>query len=214
MKAYEVLRKGNDGGVSIPRYGAAVAELVSRMPAGDFYQWKRRGDKDWKTVGSKPQLKDVLGSKRLKVGEAFWARRKGGTATFILRAIEVIEPSVPCPDSSATPGVKLLWDAAQAATREAERHFGRKLEFVFMGIYNCRRIDGSLSWSQHAFRNGLDFRIRRANAPDGSIDTEATTFVVNKVKDKAAEALWLVRGHTYHAHLTGKPKLFGTPSCA
>ena len=208
-KRFEVFRKGNDPGKDIVRYGVAVSELVSRIPVGISYQWKRRGETEWRSVASKPALKRSLLARRLRVGEAFYARRQGGRAVFVLRAIEVV--NIPdCPVVDPTPAIKELWDLTYAAFLA----LGPGYEFVYMGGYVCRRIDGSLAWSNHAFHNAFDFRIRRANAPDSSIDVTATTKVVNAIKYKAAEALWLVSGHYYHAHETGDPKKYGTPECA
>lgn len=213
-RGYEVFRKGNEPSKTFDVYDRGVRTLVEKLPDGMTYQWKFRGDKDWRSAPSKPALKEKLLSKSLQVGEAIYARRKGGVAIFVLNCVEVMPPLANCPDPDATSGVKELWDALQVATYQAEMHFGRSLDFVFMGIYNCRRIDGSNTWSQHAFRNAVDFRIRRTDGETGSIDQQATTFVVNKVDDLAAEALWLVSGHYFHAHLTGRPKRTGTPACA
>lgn len=208
-KRYEVFRKGNDPGKDYKRYSVAVAELVSRLPQGESYEYKRRGADSWNKVKSKPKLKEILLSKRLGVGDAFYARRTDGRALFVLRAIEVV--SIPaCPVSDPTPAIKALWDA----TYKAFLALGPGYEFVYMGGFVCRRIDGSSTWSQHAFHNAFDFRIRKAAADASSIDTTATSKVVNAVRSKAAEALWLVSSHYYHAHLTGDPKRYGTPGCA
>ena len=210
MKQYEVFRKGGQPGKVFANYENAVAELVSRLPRGlNGYEYKRRGGETWYHVKTKRGLKRVLNGKTLAIGEAFWARRNNGEAIFVLRAIEVVV--IPdCPDPAATPAVKALWDA----TYRAYLDLGPGYEFVYMGIFNCRKIDGSVSWSQHAFHNALDFRIRRKDADPGSIDATATSKVVNKVENQAAETLWLTTGHYFHAHLTGDPKRSGTPPCA
>lgn len=209
MKRYEVFRRGNDPQKDYAKYSVAVSELVSRIPTGDDYQWKRRGQKEWRTAISKPWLRDALLDRTLKVGEAFYAKRKGGTAVYVLLATEVV--TIPdCPVSNATAAVKELWDDTYKAFLE----LGPGYEFVYMGGFVCRRIDNSFTWSQHAFSNAFDFRVRKAWEASDSIDVTATTKVVNAVKDQAAEALWLVSGHFYHAHLTGAPKQFGTPGCA
>lgn len=209
-KRYEVFRKGNDPGKDIAKYDVAIAELASRLPDGSAYEYKKRGGDEWITVKSKPILKKKLADRSLKVGEAFLARRKGGRATFCLRAIEVLKAAPSYPDRSGTSGVKACWDEAW----EAFRKLGDGYEFVFMGAFVCRRIDGSLTWSNHAFHNAFDFRIRRANAPNDSIDQAATSKVANALKGKAAEVIWLAPGHTYHCHITGPPKRYGTPACA
>lgn len=208
-KRFEVFRKGNDPQKDYAKYSVAVAELVNRLPQGDGYEWKRRGTDTWNSVRSKPKLKEILLGKRLGVGDAFWARRKGGRAVFVLLATQVVD--IPdCPVADPTPAIKELWDATYAAFLA----LGPGYEFVYMGGFVCRKIDGTSIWSQHAFHNAFDFRIRKAAADSGSIDTTATSKVVNAVKSKAAEALWLVASHFFHAHLTGDPKKFGTPACA
>jgi hypothetical protein len=213
VRVYEVFRKGFDGDArDIKKWPVAVGELVERLPSSDpdfsGYEYKRKGEEDWHFARSKPRLKEILSQRTIKVGEAYFARRLGGK-TFIVRAIEVI--TVPaCPVSSPTPAIKELWDL----TYKAFLALGDGFEFVYMGGFVCRRIDGSSSWSNHAFHNAFDFRIRKAKADSGSIDTTATSKVVNAVKSKVAEALWLVASHYFHAHLTGDPKKFGTPECA
>jgi hypothetical protein len=208
-KRYEVFRKGFDGDVrDIRTYDKAVDRLIEKIPSGEAYQWKRRGADVWRLEPSKPQLRETLLNKNLQVGEAIWTRRLGGRV-FVLRCIEVI--TLPdCPVTDPTPAIKELWDD----TFTAYLDLGNGYEFVYMGGFVCRRIDGSSTWSNHAFHNAFDFRVRRASNPEMSIDTEATTKVVNKVKAKAAEALWQTSGHYFHAHLTGDPKKFGTPVCA
>ena len=208
-KRYEVFRKGFDGDArDIRRYDRAVARLVEKLPSGDKYEWKRRGTDTWRKAASKPALRNTLLDKKLAVDQAFFARRVGGQ-TFVLRAIQVVKIPA-CPVADPTPAVRELWDA----TYRAFISLGSGYEFVYMGGFVCRKIDGSSTWSQHAFHNAFDFRVRRADSPQLSIDTVATTKVVNAVKAKAAEALWQTSGHYFHAHLTGDPKRFGTPACA
>lgn len=210
MKQYEVLRKGSDSSKVFAIYENAVRNLVARIPRGlNGYEYRRRGTDIWFKVRTKRALRRALNEKHLDIGEAFYARRTNGLATFVMRAIDVV--TIPaCPDPLATPGVKKLWDAVYTEYLK----LGPGYDLVYMGIFNCRKIDGSVSWSQHAFHNALDFRIRRKAADPGSIDATATSKVVNAVKRYAAEALWLVPGHYFHAHLTGDPKKFGTPPCA
>jgi len=208
-KRYEVFRKGFDGDARDLRvYANAVDQLIDKIPSGDEYEWKRRGADTWRKSPSKPALRDTLLNKSLAIGEALWARRVSGK-TFVLRCFEVIKVA-DCPVSDPTPAIKELWDD----TFTAYIDLGSGYEFVYMGGFVCRKIDGSSTWSQHAFHNAFDFRVRRASNPEMSIDTEATTKVINKVKAKAAEALWQTSGHYFHAHLTGAPKQFGTPACA
>lgn len=208
--------KKRDGWSSPRSLTTLMAVAVLRVVAGKGpFDLTQDGDPIAKDFTRRAVLKRFrVAISNREIGEVFRIRKGNGKVVFTARAVRVLTPGVPCPDPAATDGVKKLWDAIQVATIAAEKHFGRKLDVVFMGIYNCRRISGSYSWSQHAFRNGLDIRIRRTGALASSIDTEATTFVVNKVRSLAAETLWQVPGHTYHAHFTGAPKRYGTPPCA
>jgi hypothetical protein len=207
-KRYEVFRKGFDGDArDIRRYDNAVDRLIEKLPTGDEYEWKRRGADVWRKAPSKPALREALLSRSLPVGDAFWARRAGGQ-TFVLRTIAVLT-APGYPDAGGTAGVKAAWDSSWEAFWE----MGPGFEFVYMGAFVCRKIDGSSTWSQHAHHNAYDFRIRRASNPELSIDTEATTKVVNGTRS-ASEKIWQSAGHYFHAHITGDPKRFGTPACA
>jgi hypothetical protein len=213
-KKFEVLLKGGKPTRPIAKYERAVRRALRRLPSEGPYEWKRRGADEWWTSKSKWTLRKALMARRHDVGDAFYLRKQGREAIHVLRAIDVGPATPDCPDPLATAGVKRLWTAVHEATLAYENQTGHKYDVVFMGIYNCRRIDGSSSWSQHAFRNALDFRLRRTGALAGSIDSAATGFVAYRTRTVAAETLWNVPGHTYHAHLTGEPKRFGTPECA
>lgn len=208
-KRYEVFRKGSDGDAKdIRGYKTAVDRLVEKLPTGNAYEWKRRGEDGWRVSPSKPKLKDTLKGKSLKVGDAFLARRAGAESIFILRAIEVL--TIPdYPDGLGTPAIKAAWDSSWAAFRQ----LGPGYEFVYMGAFVCKKISGSSTWSNHAHHNAYDFRIRKTAADSASIDEAATTRVVHGT-DHASEKIWQSPGHTYHAHITGDPKRFGTPDCA
>jgi hypothetical protein len=224
VKAFEVLRRGGKPSDPILKRAVANRRLVERVtmskPAeGERgFQWKRRGQETWKKVGTKVGLLEALGDASLRIGDALYARRTGSRVVYVLRAVEFfpIHPVPPVPDPNATEGVKVLWRDVFECTDQVERATGRSLDVVSMGIFACRRIDGSSTWSQHAFHNALDFRIRRSDAPLLSIDGDSTTRVVSKVRVRghAAEILWQVSGHYFHAHLTAEPKRFGTPACA
>jgi hypothetical protein len=106
-------------------------------------------------------------------------------------------------------------------------------------VFNCRRIAGSTSWSQHAWGNAIDL-FPRAPASDDDhqryviahwIVWQAThrtrvnrmrPLPVAEVIDHDARVIWTpARGwHRYtgttgdHVHVSGFPLMVGTPPCA
>ena len=106
------------------------------------------------------------------------------------------------------------------------------------GVYNCRRIYNSSTWSQHAWGNGADL----FPSPDAD-DNEACEAIAQGVvlqatkrtkanwgrKLQLAEVIdhqnmtmwtratgWKPYGGTHgpHVHVTGEPKRTGVPPCA
>jgi len=153
------------------------------------------------------QLRNVC-----KLGDAVWVKSERGR-TFVFRKVKVyVEVNVPpCPDPYATPAVKGIWGVVQRLKDDAEAKFG-DLDFVYLGIYNCRHIAGSTRWSQHSWRNALDWAVHR---PGGAIDMEAMDWIVQRVRKVSnCETLWRVANHYDHNHVGGCPLRTGTPSCA
>jgi hypothetical protein len=217
LKVFEVLRKGGAPSAPIPKRDAANLTLVDRVTRagrGLPYEFKRRGTELWTPARGAVHLREGLEQIRLRTGEAIYARRAGRSAIFVLRAVElVLDKTAPCPDPSATRGVVQIWGAIQEETQLLELQLGRELTFVQQGIFNCRKIDGSTSWSQHAFHNALDGHIASEGKP---LDVEATTKLVERMRARGicAEILWQVAAHFGHFHLTASPKLGGLPACA
>jgi hypothetical protein len=108
------------------------------------------------------------------------------------------------------------------------------------GVYNCRRINGSSSWSQHSFGNASDLfpkgstylakkenckRIAGAVVYQATHRTKANRFrklKVSEVIDHENRRMWTplsgwrpYSGSTgLHVHVSGAPKKYGTPGCA
>ncbi len=107
------------------------------------------------------------------------------------------------------------------------------------GVYNCRRIAGSTTWSQHAWGNASDIfpradgalaaeaceRIARTvvrNATRRTVANRGRRLRVAEVIDHANGRIWTPsRGwHAYggnrgpHVHVSGAPLRTGTPPCA
>src|SRR3990172_7056538 len=153
------------------------------------------------------QLRNVC-----KLGDAVWVKIERGR-TFVFRKVKVyVEVKVPpCPDPYATPAIKQTWTLVQQLKDKAEAKFG-DLDFVYLGIYSCRHISGSLSWSQHAYRNGLDWAVHH---PGGGIHFPAMVWMVKRVSAASfvCQSLWRVALHFDHNHLSGCPLKTGVPSC-
>ncbi len=80
-----------------------------------------------------------------------------------------------------------------------------------LGIFNCRYIRGTTTWSQHAWGNAVDF--------GGSTELlDAVADYLNTLKEKGyiplGTLLWRVPDHYTHIHAEGLPKMTGTPPCA
>jgi hypothetical protein len=224
VRAYEVLRKGGNPGKPILSRAEANDELVDRLvatkPTGERgFEWKRRGvrgEDAWKREPSGPALRRRLDGTKLQTGDAIYARRVGGRTVFVLRAVQTLaaEDIGACPDSSATAGVKAIWNVLPELIAEVERELGYDVRFVYQGIYNYRGINGApvcVRPSQHAWRNALDGHLIRASTRQ--IDLRANDLLIAKIRARgiASEVLWRVSGHYLHWHLTGRPKIGGLP---
>jgi len=96
-----------------------------------------------------------------------------------------------------------------------------------LGNMYCRKIDGSSSWSQHAFGNAQDF-----GAPSGANFWSILLAIANKLVENSNQLgvetvivqnrIW-IRGqgwhsyggnYHYHVHTDGYPNGVGTPDCA
>lgn len=122
-----------------------------------------------------------------------------------------------------TPAPGTTDTAGTAAIRQVKSYvFGTYSKAVNLGIYNCRKIKDSSSWSQHAWANGLDIG---ANGNSNYLNTIASDLLGKARGGKLpiAQILWqktnLLSGgsvydHTDHIHISGDPMYSGTPPCA
>lgn len=217
MKGYEAGVRGAELGPpsTLP---LAVAELMPKVIAS-------KGAWELGIRGKPGTLERVVGDRRirrrmiergeqLRVGDRLDARPVQGRRAFVIVCVaHRLGPAPACPDRFATPAIRAAWDWCYAETARLELELARPLEFVSQGIYNCRRIDGSSTWSNHAWHNALDGHVAREG---GALDDEATTILARRAEDRgfAAEILWHVAGHFGHVHITGAPKRVGVPPCA
>lgn len=200
---------------------AAMLERVAEILAGHPGSWqiRRRGELEWSGARGRPASTDRLAEliDRGEVGEA-WQFRPVATpaALYVVRKIEPAPP--PTPPTAGTPAIAEIHAA----------YFGRFREHESWGIFNCRAVAGSTSWSQHAWGNAEDFS-------DGGVAAEdaGRWFNANRTKLPVAEIIgrgriWtkarLSEGwrdlsasanqHMDHWHVSGDTLMTGKPPCA
>lgn len=194
-----------------------VEEILSSHPGN--WQVRRRGDPEWSGARAQPATLARLGelTRRGDVGGA-WQFRPVATpaATYVVRKIEVAPPVV-----APTAGTEALAEIHVA-------YFERFPAHESWGIFNCRPIAGSASWSQHAWGNAEDFS-------DGGVAAEEAErwFNTNKTKLPIAELIgrgriWTkarasegfralsasAHQHHDHWHVSADPLEAGAPPCA
>ena len=194
-----------------------VAEILADHPGN--WQIRRRGESEWSgardRAATTERLTELIG--RGDVGEA-WQFRPVVTpaALYVVRKIEPAPP--PTSPTAGTPAI--------AETHAA--YFGRFGEHESWGIFNCRAIAGSTSWSQHAWGNAEDFS-------DGGVAAEEAGrwFNANRTKLPIAEIIgrgriWTkarssegwrdlsasANQHMDHWHVSGDTLMTGKPPCA
>jgi hypothetical protein len=101
----------------------------------------------------------------------------------------------------ATPAIRTVW------RRVARNWGGTSLEN--WGVFVCRRIAGSSTWSQHAYGNAVDF-----HASTTVMDAIAGYCRGESMRDVVAQVLWKVPDHWDHVHVSGRPMHTGLPACA
>ena len=94
------------------------------------------------------------------------------------------------------------------------------------GVYNCRKIAGSSTWSQHSWGNAWDAAYPAGGSANGDpyLD-DAVTWVRGErargtwfgppgARVQIGTVLWKVPDHFDHAHIETANKRTGTPPCA
>lgn len=111
------------------------------------------------------------------------------------------------------------------------RRFTRRLRIRFprvsrVGIYACRHIAGSTSWSQHSWGNAIDVfgpqstlaRVARwASRPRRSRRLAVQTVIWHDRVWSAETGQWSHYSgipHVAHVHVDFRPRRYGTPPCA
>ena len=194
-----------------------VDEILSTHSGN--WQIRRRGETDWSGARDPEATRARLGelATRGDIGEA-WQFRPVSTprAMFVVRKVEVAPPV-----TTPTVGTDPLKEIHLAYFEEFPEHES-------WGIFNCRPIAGSSSWSQHAWGNAEDF------SHDGVAAAEAERwFNANRTKLPIAELIgrgkiWTkarasegfralsssANQHHDHWHVSAEPLGSGTPPCA
>jgi hypothetical protein len=182
--------------------GAAMDRVKSRMKKWDGpYRQRDRGD-DW---GPPKPFNDAASSYRgalekNNVGDIRIITGKDTSAVVMTRKVEVVDVDYPDISSNATPAVKNLikplWDEYP--------------QLASWGVFNCRRISGSSSWSQHAWADAIDL-----HAPTMAYGDQVNRWLnANKGRFNLTRVLWRVAGHYDHLHVDFDPDRSGTPPCA
>lgn len=217
VRAYQTGRVSHKASHPVDERRALLSNQVRLKAHSGPYDWRLRGE-DWKNKSlnlgaTMSMLRWQV--PRLKIGEAIQVRSLKDQVTFFTRVIDIEDDRfAPCPDSGATQQIQDLWDLINSKIiPEVELELGYQLRLVQVGIYNCRHISGSSRWSQHAWRNALDWFLVRVTG--GGIDMHAMDLAVAKVRAKfPCECLWRIPDHYGHSHTGGCPTFEGWPPCA
>ena len=199
----------------------ALRDIRSRIKGRGPYKLKMRGERRYSPERTLPKTMDRVEERlaNLNRGEALWIKLGAGRV-IVARGVEVMSTRAgssvpPCPEPS-TNQVENIWTFTHRQARELEARFG-PLNYVNLGIFNCRTIAGSSTWSQHAWAHALDWALHREQADGGTgkIHMQAMDVVVRRVRERwNCDTQWKVPNHWDHCHTSGCPRKTGTPPCA
>lgn len=105
---------------------------------------------------------------------------------------------------------------------QLEEVLSEKFPGIRFGRYNCRKISGSTTWSQHSWNNARDIYPPKDIPYLTSNDGEYRAYL-DKVNDFIVEhleslnvrvRLWQVKNHYNHIHVDFWPRGWSTPPCA
>lgn len=108
-----------------------------------------------------------------------------------------------------TPNVEAIVEAVQD-------EFGPR---VSVGAWACRRIAGTLTWSQHSWtenpKTGVIYAGNAADIfPDNmAVGDQVEAFIRENFHRTVAHLLWRVKDHFDHVHVDTWPQGYGTPPC-
>lgn len=174
---------------------------------GGPYRLKERGEEQWGHPQGLPSAMSNL-RRRLSaasVGDLMLLRtnadRENGPILGV-RKVHVHETqknNIP-PVPYCTPAIADVWRAVWG-------EFGSRISS--WGIFNCRKISGSTTYSQHAWANAWDIR-----GTTSTLEDVARYLNNNKSRLGIANILWRVPNHYDHVHVDCHPTRTGVPPCA
>lgn len=170
---------------------------------GGPYQLKRRGkheeygpDRKWRSHWHR--LRPLL--RHSDVGDAYYSQGQKGR-TVMVRVVKRER----MPTGGVTPSI------GTADVKQVYREVTSRFKVTSLGVANCRRIDGSSQWSQHAWNDAWDI-----GGSVAELDRVAHYLQANKGRLHIRNILW--RGvpahYPSHIHVDFDPPNTGTPSCA
>jgi hypothetical protein len=106
----------------------------------------------------------------------------------------------PDPPPQATPAIRHVW-------RAVYERWGDRVDS--WGVFACRFIHGTTTWSQHAWGNAVDW-----HASTELMDRIAAFCRSDEMRPYVSQVLWRVPDHYDHVHVSGRPLRTGTPPCA
>lgn len=87
-----------------------------------------------------------------------------------------------------------------------------------VGVYNCRRISGSQTYSQHSWPNAIDIHVTNgtwtATPAEKAVGDAIFAALLDKFGDHLKEKLWWTMNHWNHIHVSTYPYGYSTPPCA
>jgi hypothetical protein len=184
--------------------GAAMEKVRkrSKMWKGPYLQgdWSEKGfgppRQDWSEACD--QFKKALNNNG--VGDTRVMKDGASEAKIAVRKVDIPDVDYPSVASNSTPRVKAfikpVWDEFPQLTS--------------WGIYNCRRIAGSSSFSEHAWADAIDL-----HAPSMAYGDQVYRWcMTNKGRFDITRVLWRQASHYDHLHVDFDPDHSGTPPCA
>lgn len=215
FKAVPVTRDGWGVARSLPE---TIEVLRTRLSPhrGESFAIRRRADEEWSRRRNLDETLRLLRDRldRAPYYEVWLVRAWADGYTERARKVD-LNPAVVM-DTEGSPSVDII----------AGTVFRRFPELQNWGIYACRRIAGSSTWSQHAY-SGPDWR---GNAIDVGGDPDLLDRAAHWLAElarkgyvPATQILWRYRSlltgtyvadHTNHFHASAVPLRTGTPACA
>ena len=110
-------------------------------------------------------------------------------------------------------GIKKKWHGRKRGPKWANYVYLRvKLRnprVKMLGIWNCRKISGSSSWSQHSWGNAVDIGV-----PSLAYGDQVRNYLKRHPRFNIEHDLWRVPDHFDHHHIDFSPNHSGKPPCA